>query len=104
MFVLAGGGYPRGSMPGWSANGSGRDPSEALAVAATPGAWDPVRDMAAGQAVDDHERNPEYELHVGRMVETDQGARRYVSVWLRGRRFHGWLVAGEPDDVRGDLS
>ncbi len=91
-------------MPGSSSNGSGRDPSEALAVAAPPGAWDPVRDMAAGHAVDDHERNPEYELHVGRMVETDQGARRYVSVWLRGRRFHGWLVAGEPDDARGDLS
>src|SRR3954467_7826921 len=60
------------------------------------GAWDPVRDVTARQAVDDHERNPEYELHVGRVVETDQGARRYVSVWLRGRRFHGWLVAGEP--------
>jgi hypothetical protein len=88
-------------MPGWSANGSSSDPSEAST--ATAGAWGPVRDMPAAQAVDDHERNPEYELHVGRMVETDQGARRYVSVWLRGRRFHGWLVAGEPDDARGDL-
>src|SRR4051794_30064233 len=85
-------------MPGWSTNNSGADRSEASTATTTVGAWDPVGDMAVRQAVDDHERNPEYELHVGRIVETDQGARRYVSVWLRGRRFHGWLVAGEPED------
>ena len=91
-------------MPGWSTDNSGADRSEASTATTTVGAWDPVRNMPAGQAVDDHERNPEYELHVGRVVETDQGVRRYVSVWLRGRRFHGWLVAGEPEDARGELS
>jgi hypothetical protein len=85
-------------MPGWTRTGSGRDRSEASAPVTAAGGWDPVRDMTARRAVDDHERNPEYELHVGRIVETDQGARRYVSVWLRGRRFHGWLIAGEPED------
>jgi hypothetical protein len=76
-------------MPGWMTNDGGADLSEASPATMNAGAWDPVRDVAARQAVDDHERNPEYELHVGRVVETDQGAQRYVSVWLRGRRFHG---------------
>jgi len=58
--------------------------------------------MRASWAVDDHERNPEYELHLGRIVETDEGARRYASGWLRGRCFHGWLVAGEPDRATGE--
>jgi len=89
-------------MPGQSTNGTSRDPSGALA--ATAGSWESVRDMGAAQAVDDHECNPEYELHVGRIVETDQGARRYVSVWLQGRRFHGWLVGGEPHDARHELT
>ena len=76
-------------------NGSGQDGTGEPVT--TVGGWAPVRDMAATRAVDDHECNPEYELHVGRIVETDTGPRRYVSVWLRGQRFHGWLVAGEPD-------
>ena len=87
-----------------STNGSGADRSKVSTATTTVGGWDSVPNMSAGRAVDDHERNPEYELHVGRVVETDQGVRRYVSVWLRGRRFHGWLVAGEPEDARGEPS
>jgi hypothetical protein len=83
-----------------SGNGGGRDPvGPSVATAA---GWDPVARMGTSQAVDDHECNPEYEVHLGRIVETDEGARRYASVWLRGRRFHGWLVAGEPDRVAGE--
>jgi hypothetical protein len=37
--------------------------------------------------------------HRAGRAELDDGERRYVSLWLRGRRFHGWLVAGEPDGV-----
>jgi hypothetical protein len=35
-------------------------------------------------------------LHVGRLVEADGRACRYVSLWLHGARYHGWLDAGEP--------
>jgi hypothetical protein len=58
--------------------------------------------MGTPHAVGDHECNLEYELHLGRIVESDEGARRYASVWLRGRRFHGWLVAGEPEREVGE--
>lgn len=42
----------------------------------------------ASEAVADHETNPEYEVHLGQ--ETTDG-RRYVSFWLRGARWSGWL-------------
>lgn len=40
------------------------------------------------EAIPDHEQNPEYEVHLGQ-VTTD--GRRYVSFWLRGQRWSGWL-------------
>jgi hypothetical protein len=40
-------------------------------------------------------------LHVGRPVRTQHEVRRYVSVWLRGVRYCGWLVAGEPGNGDG---
>jgi hypothetical protein len=58
--------------------------------------WAPARAATTEEIVADHERNPEYELHVRRLVEADGRARRYVSLWLHGARFHGWLDAGEP--------
>jgi hypothetical protein len=104
MFCARGGGYPpahAGLEYGQQWRGSVRSVDRDYdRWCVGPG----LGDMSVGQAVDDHERNPEYELHVGRIVETDQGARRYVSVWLRGRRFHGWLIAGEPEDSRGESS
>jgi hypothetical protein len=49
-------------------------------------------------AVADHELNPQYEVHLGRVVNHPEGTRRYVSVWLGAEgRWHGWLASGEPE-------
>lgn len=42
------------------------------------------------EAIPDHETNPEYEVHLGQ-VSAD--GRRYVSCWLQGQRWSGWLEA-----------
>ncbi|WP_433505465.1 hypothetical protein ACQP04_02535 [Pseudonocardia halophobica] len=63
---------------------------------AEDGQWAPARAATTDEVVADHERNPEYELHMGRLFEADGRARRYVSLWLQGARYHGWLDAGEP--------
>jgi hypothetical protein len=65
--------------------------------------WSPLATATHSQVVADHEQNPEYEVHVGRPVHADGQVRRYASLWLRGERFCGWLVAGEPapDQVDG---
>jgi len=61
-----------------------------------PDPWTPLTTATPRQVVADHEQNPEYEIHVGRPVHADGQVRRYVSLWLRGGRFCGWLVGGEP--------
>lgn len=44
----------------------------------------------ASAAIADHEVNPEYETHLGQVTAD---GRRYVSIWLRGQRWSGWLEA-----------
>jgi hypothetical protein len=63
--------------------------------------WTPLATATHARVIVDHEQNPEYELHVGRPIRTENEVRRYVSVWLRGVRYYGWLVAGEPVDGDG---
>jgi hypothetical protein len=58
--------------------------------------WAPKR---AGDIdpVADHEDNPQYEVHTGRVIQHPDGPRRYVSLWLGAEgRWCGWLAAGEP--------
>jgi len=56
-----------------------------------------VRRDAHDDAVADHANNPEHELHCGRITIHPEGDRRYVSLWLSGQRWCGWLTAGEPN-------
>lgn len=47
-------------------------------------------------AIVDHERNPEYEVHVGQIVSLNGQSRRLVSIWLAGTRWSGYLTQGDP--------
>lgn len=51
-------------------------------------------DLPTGEdAVRDHERNPEYEVHLGQVTAD---GRRLASIWLQGERWSGWLSPGPP--------
>lgn len=60
-----------------------------------PIGWDPTNYMTDhNEVVKDHEDNPEYELHVGRLISPGKGTsrnQRFVSVWIQGKRFSGYL-------------
>lgn len=64
------------------------------------GDWRPadVSDNSIGDmrdAVRDHEINPEYELHIGRVLKQEGRDIRCVSIWIAGKRWTGFLTEGE---------
>lgn len=58
--------------------------------------WKPFLEhlVNLNEIIVDHEENPEHELHVGRVVKAVQGQPdcRYVSIWIAGKRWRGFLV------------
>jgi hypothetical protein len=60
--------------------------------------WEPVPEfeMDRAQIEEDHENNPEYELHVGRVLKAavrQAPDYRRVSIWIQGKQWTGWLSA-----------
>jgi hypothetical protein len=48
--------------------------------------------MEYDEIVRDHEDNPEYEVHAGRLIKSAGHLdKRLVSIWLKGERFTGFL-------------
>lgn len=57
--------------------------------------WDPMHALTDHEeVVKDNEDNPEYEVHIGRLIASQGSIRnqRYVSVWVQGVRFSGYLT------------
>jgi hypothetical protein len=63
--------------------------------------WPPVM-LPTGaipqEAIVDHEKHPEFEVHIGRVIVPGATGRqiRYTTVWIRGKRWRGLLSEDWP--------